>query len=179
MPAGSNNDAPPYERIAPGGVGIDNIGSPSLVNLFLICGLAYLAAYALEAPIRFVLYVAGKDSLLLARDSLIIGPLLAFMIARAMRLTFPMIFLVSGILLAFHAVVLMGTIGSFVGAAYGAKILINLLFGYLPAGAPAGAIAPSISHRQRAARRTASDCCAGRLSIGYSADQQTWSRAPN
>ena len=111
-----------------------NFVGPGLARMFILCGLAYLLAYALEAPIRYVLYLAGKDSLILVRDGLIIGPLVVLFAARVLRLEKPTIFLVAGALLAFHAIVLMGTIGSFVGAAYGVKILVNLLFGVLLAG---------------------------------------------
>jgi hypothetical protein len=106
----------------------------ALGRMFLLCGLAYLTAYALEAPIRYMLYLAGKDSLILVRDGLIIGPLVVLFAAKALRLEMPRIFLVAGALLIFHALVLIGTVGSFVGAAYGIKILINLLFGVFLAG---------------------------------------------
>jgi ABC-type antimicrobial peptide transport system permease subunit len=106
----------------------------ALGRMFLLGSLAYLTAYALEAPIRYVLYLAGKDSLILARDGLIIGPLVVLFAAKALRLEMPRIFLVAGALLIFHALVLMGTVGSFVGAAYGVKIMINLLFGIFLAG---------------------------------------------
>ena len=109
---------------------VDFLG-PGLARMFMLCCLAYLTAYALEAPIRYVLYLAGKDNLILARDGLIIGPLVVLFAARALRLEIPTILLVSGALLTFHAVVLIGTIGSFTGAAYGVKILVNLLFGVL------------------------------------------------
>jgi hypothetical protein len=51
-----------------------------------------------------------------------------------LNLRMPTILLVSGVLLAFHAVVLIGTVGSFKGAAYGVKIMVNLVFGLLLAG---------------------------------------------
>src|ERR1700722_6913128 len=73
----------------------------ALRRMFLLCGLAYLTAYALEAPIRYVLYLAGKDSLILARDGLIIGPLVVLFAAKALRLEMPRIFLVAGALLIF------------------------------------------------------------------------------
>ena len=81
-----------------------------------------------------MLYLAGKDNLILARDALIIGPLVVFIAARALQLTIPTIFLVAGVLLTFHALVLIGTVGSFTGAAYGVKIMVNLLFGIFLAG---------------------------------------------
>jgi hypothetical protein len=102
--------------------------------MFLFCGLTYLAIYAVEAPIRYGLYLAGKDNLILVRDSLIFGPLVVLLVARALRLSFPRVFIVAGVLLLFHGMVLIGTVGSFTGVAYGVKILVNLLFGVLLAG---------------------------------------------
>src|ERR1700754_3085577 len=117
-----------------GGAADRDFAETALGRMFLLGALIYLSAYALEAPIRYVLYLGGKDSLILARDGLIIGPLVVLFTARALRLQMPAIFLVSGSLLAFHALVLIGTVRSFVGAAYGVKILVNLLFGILLAG---------------------------------------------
>jgi hypothetical protein len=106
----------------------------ALGRMFLLCALAYLTTYALEAPIRYVLYLAGKDNFILVRDGLMIGPLVVLFAARAVRLEMPAVFMIAGALLTFHALVLIGTVGSFVGAAYGIKIMINLLFGIFLAG---------------------------------------------
>jgi hypothetical protein len=110
------------------------IDKQPLAQLFVFCALWYLFAYATEAPIRYVLYLAGADNMILARDALIIGPLVLLFVARALRLNAQPLFLTVGILFLFHSIVLLGTIGSFKGAAYGVKILINLLFGFLVAG---------------------------------------------
>jgi hypothetical protein len=109
------------------------IDKQPLAQLFIFCVLGYLLAYATEAPIRYVLYLVGADNMILARDALIIGPLVLLFVARALRLNAQPLFLTIGVLFAFHSIVLMGTIGSFKGAAYGIKILINLLFGFLVA----------------------------------------------
>ncbi len=106
----------------------------ALGRMFLLGALAYLSAYALEAPVRYVLYLTGKDYLIFGRDALILLPLVVLFSARALRLQMPTVFLIFGALLAFHAMVLIGTVGSFKGAAYGVKILINLLFGFFLAG---------------------------------------------
>jgi hypothetical protein len=111
-----------------------NIDSRLLGVLFVAASVAYFAVYSLEAPIRYVLYNAGKDSLIVARDGLIIGPLALLIAAQGLRLRLHPAVVVFGILIAFHGLVLMGTIGSVVGAGYGVKILINVLFGFLVAG---------------------------------------------
>jgi hypothetical protein len=133
-------------RTAPGAVSSSShtgqaaiIDKQPLAQLFVFCVLGYLLAYATEAPIRYVLYLVGADNMILARDALIIGPLILLFVARALKLTAQPLFLMVGVLLAFHSIVLIGTVGSFKGAAYGVKILINLLFGFLVAG---GLIAP-------------------------------------
>src|SRR5690242_112596 len=48
-----------------------NIDSPVVAAVFLGCAIAYLGIYAVEAPLRFLLYLFGKDSLILLRDGLI------------------------------------------------------------------------------------------------------------
>src|SRR5271154_3615603 len=52
-----------------------NIDSKLLGALFVAASVVYLGIYALEAPVRYALYVAGKDNFILLRDGLIIGPL--------------------------------------------------------------------------------------------------------
>jgi hypothetical protein len=111
-----------------------NIDGSWLNTLFVAAAVAYLAVYSLEAPVRYGLYSAGKDSLIFLRDGLILGPLVVLLAAYGLRLRLHPAFLVFGTLMAFHGLVLVGTIGSFPAAAYGVKILINLLFGYLVAG---------------------------------------------
>ncbi|MTK64137.1 MAG: hypothetical protein F8N15_06385, partial [Methanobacterium sp.] len=116
-----------------GALDAGNIDSRRIAASFVACGIFYLSIYALEAPIRYGLYLAGKDSLILLRDGLMIGPLALLCTAQAVQLRLHAAFLVSGILVTFHGLVLMGTIGSIAGAAYGAKILMNLLFGFFAA----------------------------------------------
>ena len=111
-----------------------NIDSRLLGALFIAACVAYFGVYSLEAPIRYVLYNAGKDSLILLRDGLIVGPIALLIAAQALRLRLHPVVFVFGMLIVFHGLVLMGTVGSATGAAYGVKILINLLFGFFVAG---------------------------------------------
>lgn len=104
-----------------------------LKALFIAAALIYLCIYALEAPVRYALLLAGKDQFILARDGLIFGPLAALIAVQGLRLRLHPAFLVAGVLLAFHGLILMGTIGSFIGALYGVKIVINILFGFFVA----------------------------------------------
>lgn len=114
--------------------GADNIDVPRLVALFAFCAATYLTIYALEAPVRYGLYLAGRDSLILLRDGLMAGPLLLLCAAQAGQLRLHPAFAAFGLAILFHGLVLMGTVGSPMGAAYGVKILLNLLFGFFAAG---------------------------------------------
>ena len=102
-------------------------------TFFLLCAALYLGIYALEAPVRYVLYLEGKDNFILARDGLIFGSLALLVFADALKLRLHPAFLIFGALTAFHGLVLIGTVGSGLGAAYGVKIVINLLFGFFVA----------------------------------------------
>lgn len=110
--------------------GTGNIDMPGFIALFAFCGLLYLSIYALEAPTRYGLYLAGQDSLILLRDGLIALPLLLLAAAQGAQLRLHPAFIASGVVLAFHALVLMGTVGSPLGAVYGVKVLMNMLFGF-------------------------------------------------
>ncbi|MDR3401551.1 MAG: hypothetical protein P4L99_03550 [Chthoniobacter sp.] len=113
--------------------GGSNIDSQRFATAFAVCGVLYLCIYALEAPIRYGLFLAGKDSLILLRDGLMIGPLVLLFAVQVLRLRLQPAFWVSAILVLFHGLVLMGTIGSFSGVAFGIKVLMNLLFGFFAA----------------------------------------------
>src|SRR5438552_1707532 len=103
-----------------------NIDSRPLAAFFILSTLVYLTIYAFESPLRFALYLVGMDSLMLLRDGLIVGPLALLFLAQALRLRLHPVFPTFAVLIIFHGLVLMGTIGSALGVAYGVKILINL-----------------------------------------------------
>lgn len=110
-----------------------NLEGARLSALFAGCGLLYLLVYGTESPIRYMLYLAGKDSLILLRDGLIIVPLVVLFAFQATRLRVHPAIIGFATLMVFHGLILMGTIGSPLGAAYGVKILVNLLFGFFAA----------------------------------------------
>jgi hypothetical protein len=110
-----------------------NLDSTAFAAIFAVCGALYLAIYALESPVRYGLYLLGKDSLILLRDGLIIAPLAALFAAQAWRLKIHPVIAAFVVLITFHGLILVGTMGNLAGAAYGAKIMINLLFGYFAA----------------------------------------------
>ncbi|MFV3129065.1 hypothetical protein [Niveispirillum sp. KHB5.9] len=114
--------------------GASNIDVPGLAAVFACCAALYLVIYALEAPVRYGLYLAGKDSFILLRDGLMAVPLILLCAAQANQLRLHPAFLAFGVAMAFHGLVLMGTVGSVTGAAYGVKVVMNLLFGFFVAG---------------------------------------------
>jgi hypothetical protein len=107
-----------------------NIDSRSLAWLFVFCTAAYIGIYAFEAPLRYLLYLCGKDNYIFLRDALILGPLAVLLAAQAMRLRIHPAYFVFGALIVFHGLVLMGTIGDAVAVAYAMKIVANVLFGF-------------------------------------------------
>jgi hypothetical protein len=111
-----------------------NIDSAAFADFFAFCTACYLLLYATEAVVRYGLFLAGKDSLILVRDALIIAPLFFLAASQSLRLQLNAAFWLFALMIAFHAMVLIGTTGSIPGAAYGAKVLMNLLFGFFLAG---------------------------------------------
>ncbi len=101
--------------------------------MFAFCGIAYLGIYAVEAPIRYLLYLHGRDNVILLRDALISGPLVVLCASHVLRLRIDPAFVAFGVLVLFHGLVLIGTVGSVTGVAYGIKIIVNALFGYFVA----------------------------------------------
>jgi hypothetical protein len=104
-----------------------------LTGLVTLCGLLYITLYALESPVRYVLSLAGADTAILARDALIDLPLVIIFALNLRAGRVHAAFVVFGALMLFHAMVLVGTVGSPVGAAYGLKLMVNVLFGLLSA----------------------------------------------
>ena len=112
---------------------LGNLDIAPFAAVFAVCGALYLAIYALESPVRYGLYLMGHDSLILLRDGLILAPLAVLFAAQAWRLKIHPVMAAFVVLIVFHGLILVGTMGNFLGAAYGAKIMVNLLFGYFAA----------------------------------------------
>ena len=110
-----------------------NIDSPPLAAMFSFCALFYLSIYTVEAPVRYMLYLGGFDSFILIRDSLMILPLGALFAWQARSLKLHVAYVAAILVIGFHGLILVGTTGSLLGVVYGAKILMNLLFGFFAA----------------------------------------------
>jgi hypothetical protein len=104
-------------------------------GLFTLCAVAYLLIYAFEGLIRYGLYNIGADSAILLRDGLIIVPLLLMLAVQACRTRVHPAFLAFGAIVALHG--LIGTLNfhTVFPAAYGAMLLVNVLFGFIAARA--------------------------------------------
>jgi len=114
-------------------IGASNIDGPRLAALFVFCCCAYLTVYSVEAPIRYGLFLSGHDSLIFIRDGLMITPMLVLFAAHAQQLRVHPAFVVAGLLIILHGLVLVGTTGSVTGVVYGVKVLMNLLVGFFAA----------------------------------------------
>ena len=101
--------------------------------LFTVCALAYLLIYAFEGVIRYGLYSVGADSLILLRDGLIVVPLFVLLVYQGCRTkVHPAYFVFAGIVLL-HGTIAALNFHTTLPAIYGAKLLINVLFGFIAA----------------------------------------------
>lgn len=100
-------------------------------SLFTVCATGYLVIYALEGAIRYGLYTVGHDQLILLRDSLIALPLLVLLTAQLFRTRIhPAVGVFTGIV-AVHGAIATFNLHSALPAIYGAKLLVNVLFGFI------------------------------------------------
>ncbi len=115
---------------------------PRLQSFFLFCGVAYIAIYTLEGVVRYGLSFAGADSAILARDLLMWLPLLALLMHQSFRQKVELPFLVYAAVIAIHGGIIYLNFRTTIPVIYGAKLLINILFGFV-----AGAILTHPSRR--------------------------------
>ena len=104
-------------------------------GLFTLCAVAYLLIYAFEGVIRYGLYSVGADSAILLRDGLIIGPLLLLLAAQAFRTRVHPAYLAFGVIVVLHGLIATLNFHTILPAVYGAKLLVNVLFGFIAARA--------------------------------------------
>jgi hypothetical protein len=103
-------------------------------SLFTLCAVGYLLIYAFEGAIRYGLYNVGLDNVILLRDVLITAPLAILFVCQAFRVRIhPAFFAFAGII-ALHGMIAVLNLRTTVPAIYGAKLLINVLFGFIAAG---------------------------------------------
>ncbi|HEX3991723.1 MAG TPA: hypothetical protein VHX39_11190 [Acetobacteraceae bacterium] len=105
----------------------------SMQRLFNVAAVLYILIYAGEGVVRYGLYSIGHDDAILLRDLLIIVPLGLLFVAQALRGRVHPAFAVFAAIVAVHGAIAMFNLSTYVPAIYGAKLLINLLFGFLAA----------------------------------------------
>src|SRR5215472_5801575 len=101
--------------------------------LFTTSATIYLLIYAFEGVLRYGLYNVGQDSAILLRDGLLDVPLAVLLVTQAFRLrVHPAFFVFAGIV-ALHGLIITLNFHTTLPAIYGAKLLANVLFGFIVA----------------------------------------------
>jgi hypothetical protein len=101
--------------------------------LFSLCAVLYVLLYAFEGAIRYGLYSVGSDSAILLRDGLLTVPLAVLLVAQAFRLRVHPAFFVFAGAIALHGVIAVFNLHTTLPVIYGAKLLVNVLFGFIAA----------------------------------------------
>jgi hypothetical protein len=102
-------------------------------RLFNVAAVLYILIYAFEGVVRYGLYSIGHDDVILLRDLLMVVPLGLLFVAQVLRGRLHPAFAVLAAVIAVHGAIARFNLGSDLPAIYGAKLLINLLFGFLAA----------------------------------------------
>jgi hypothetical protein len=89
--------------------------------------------YAFEGVIRYGLYNVGHDEVILLRDALIAMPLVLLFVTQAFRLRLHPAFSIFAGIVALHGAIAHFNLGTNIPVIYGAKLLINILFGFIAA----------------------------------------------
>ncbi len=105
----------------------------TMQRLFNVAAVLYIMIYAFEGVVRYGLYSVGHDDAILLRDLLLVVPLGLLFAAQALRGRLHPAFAVFAAVIAVHGAIAIFNLGSYVPAVYGAKLLINVLFGFLAA----------------------------------------------
>jgi hypothetical protein len=102
-------------------------------RLFVFCLTLYIALYAFEGLARYGLFLLHIDGAILARDLLIDVPLLVLLIAQIMRAKLDPAYVVFGFLMTVHGLMGYLNLHTITPVLYGAKLLVNVLFGMVAA----------------------------------------------
>ena len=104
---------------------------PRLQSFFVFGAAVYISIYCLEGVVRYGLSLGGADTAILARDLLIWLPLLGLLLYQATRLRVEKSFLVYAAVIAVHGSIIYLNFRTTTPVVYGAKLLINVLFGFV------------------------------------------------
>lgn len=102
-----------------------------LRRMFLVCGIGYLLVYAFEGAVRYALELAGASNAIFVRDGLLWVPVLALLVVQAARLRVHPAFFVFAAIIAVHGSLMYENMHSAEAVAYGTKVLMGCLFGFL------------------------------------------------
>jgi len=102
-------------------------------RIFALASIAYLLIYAFEGVIRYGLYNVSLSNAILLRDGLLVGPLLLLLTIQAFRYRVHPAFLAFGCIVALHGMIATLNFHTSLPAVYGAKLLVNVLFGFIAA----------------------------------------------
>ena len=102
-------------------------------RLFTVSAIIYVLIYALEGVTRYGLYNIGHDEAILFRDLLLIMPLALLFAKQSFRGHVHPAFAAFAAIIVIHGAIATFNLGSYLPAIYGAKLLINVLFGFLAA----------------------------------------------
>ena len=102
-------------------------------TLFTFCVIIYVLMYATEAVIRYGLFFIGMDQAILLRDLLLILPLALLFVTQSIRGRVHPAFAVFVAVIAVHGTVAALNLRTHLPVLYGAKLLVNVLFGFIAA----------------------------------------------
>jgi hypothetical protein len=102
-------------------------------SLFTLCAVIYLLLYAFEGAIRYALYSVGMDDAILLRDALIMVPLALLLVAQVRRMRIHPAYWAFAIIIALHGAIAYLNVHTTLPVVYGAKLLVNVLFGFIAA----------------------------------------------
>jgi hypothetical protein len=102
-------------------------------RLFALSATLYVLIYAGEGAVRYGLYNLGHDDAILFRDLLLMLPLALLFAAQSSRGQVHPAFIGFAAIIAIHGAIATLNLGGSLPAIYGAKLLVNPLFGFLAA----------------------------------------------
>jgi hypothetical protein len=102
-------------------------------TFFTVSATLYILLYAFEGALRYGLYNVGMDSAILLRDGLLDVPLAVLLVTQAFRLRVHPAFLIFACVVGLHGLIITLNFHTTLPAIYGAKLLTNVLFGFIVA----------------------------------------------
>lgn len=102
-------------------------------RFFTYCAFGYLTIYAFEGAVRYGLHLVGADSMILARDLLVIVPVAVLLVYQGFRGKVHPAYFVFAIIIGVHGAISTLNFHTPLPAVYGANLLLPVLFGFLAA----------------------------------------------